>query len=465
VRARLLLALGSLAVALVIFELGLRWVFVAAVPLGARSPLGLRVAGGEVRVHQREYDTRHRYNRFAFRDDDFMAPAGEEARVLVLGDSFAEGLGVDADARFSTLLADRLRPLWPAWRLRMVNAGQIGTAPADYLENLAEFGVALRPAVVVITVYVGNDFVNGAALAHWQRPIRETFPSTAAKPSWFLGYVRRAASFVAGDRAALTRRLRGADLWPLVFGGPIDAGRYRTLLEGLHVTDAEMQAATAAMDPALLADFDAGLLNPAMLVEAIAARVASARGQRPTKTMTARYADVRGVARGLMRAGDLLTAHGGRLVVLVVPDVHDVMPEAHAAFLRRLAEAPSLRMRVAGRLGRKLVAVLRQKGITVADPRARLADSAEPTYHVMDGHLNAAGHRIVADVVAGALGASLQRQEVASRGDGRLTGPRATAAAARAGASARTARAARSDTSRRRSRRAYGAFGERATSA
>jgi hypothetical protein len=405
VRARLLLALASLAVALVACELGLRWMFVAATQLGAPSPLGLGVAGGEIRVHQREYDTRHRYNRFAFRDDELAPPADDEARVLVLGDSFAEGLGVDAGARFSSLLVDRLRPLWPGRQVRVVNAGQIGTAPADYLENLADFGMALDPAVVVITVYAGNDFFRGRALARWNRPVRETLPADAAAPSWLFGYVRRAGALVAGDRTALVRRLRSADLWPLVFGGPIDASRYRALLGGLGVTDAEMAAATRAMDPALVADFDAGLVNPATLVEAIGERVAAARGERPTKLMTARYADVRGLARGFARARDVLATHDARLVVLVVPDVHDVMPAAHAAFLRRLAVWPSLRMRIAARLGRKLVAVLGRHGVTVADPRAALASAPEPTYHVMDGHLNAAGHRIVAEAVARALGA------------------------------------------------------------
>jgi lysophospholipase L1-like esterase len=407
VRARLLLALASLAVSLVACELALRWMFVAAVPLGAQSPLGLRVAGADVRVHQREYDTWHRYNRFAFRDDDLVAPAAaDEARVLVLGDSFAEGLGVDADARFSSLLVDRLRPLWPARRVRAINAGQIGTAPGDYLQNLADFGVALRPAAVVVTVYAGNDFVNGAALARWRRPVQETLPpDAAAAPSWLFGYVGRAAALVGGDRTALVRRLHGAQLWPLVFGGPIDADRYRVLLASLGVSDAEIEAATRPMDPALVADFHAGLVNPATLLEAIGARVAAARGERPSKLMTARYADVRGLARAFVRARDVLAAHDARLVVLVVPDVHDVMPAAHTAFLRRLAVSPNVRMRAAARLGRKLVAVLTRKGITVADPRAGLVDASEPTYHVMDGHLNAAGHRIVADVVARALGA------------------------------------------------------------
>ena len=352
-----------------------------------------------MRVHQREYDTRHRYNRFAFRDDDVVAPATDDARVLVLGDSFAES--VDVGARFSIRSSTVSRAL-AGRRVRVVNAGQIGTAPADF-EN-PPTSASRHPAVVVITVYAGNDF---SAAPRWRAgvPRCRSLPPDAAAPSWLFGYVRRAGAFVAGDRTALVRRLRGVDLWPLVFGGPIDEGRYRTLLAGLGVTEAEIQAATRAMDPALLADFYAGLVNPATLVEAIGERVTAVRGRPPSKLMTARYADVRGLARGFARARDLLATRDGRLVVVVVPDVHDVMPAAHTAFLRRLAVTPSLRMRIAARLGRKLAAVLERKGITVADPRAELVGASVPTYYVMDGHLNAAGHRIVADVVARALGA------------------------------------------------------------
>jgi hypothetical protein len=406
-----LLALTSLFLALLACEVALRWVFVAAVPLGGRAPLDIRVAGGEIRVRQREYETWHRYNRFAFRDAEFRTASLDEATVLVLGDSFAEGLGVSAEARFSSLLVPRLQPMWPGRRVRVVNAGQIGTAPSNYLDNLAEFGMALRPDVVVLTVYAGNDFFHGRALAGWHRTVQEHFQPPAA-PSWAFGYVRRAMAFAGGDHDALVRRLHGADLWSIVFGGPIDENRYRALLAPLKVTDAELQAATEPMNPAVLGDFHAGLLNPAIFIEAVTARVAHARGQRPTKLMTARYADVRGIARGIARARDILAARDSRLIVLVVPDVFDVMPDAFTAFLRGLAITPNLRMRIARRLGRQLVTVLERRGIAVADLRAPLVDASEPTYWVMDGHLNPAGHRIVADVVAGMLGGGVSRAPI-----------------------------------------------------
>ena len=61
-------------------------------------------------------------------------------------------------------------------------------------------------------------------------------------------------------------------------------------------------------------------------------------------------------------------------------------------------------MRIARRLGRELVTVLAPQGIAVADLRPDLVNAPEPTYFVMDGHLNPAGHRIVADAVVRMLG-------------------------------------------------------------
>ena len=142
--------------------------------------------------------------------------------MLVLGDSFAEGLGVDVDARFSSLLADRLRALWPARRVRVINAGQIGTAPADYLDNLAAFGVALRPAVVVITVYAGNESSEcavGALAQPCTRPFRRLRPRHLG--SSVLGGPGPSSPRSYGGPAAARAGL-GA-----VFGGPIDEGRYR----------------------------------------------------------------------------------------------------------------------------------------------------------------------------------------------------------------------------------------------
>jgi hypothetical protein len=399
VLARLSLALASLAGSLLLCEVVLRMLYVAPIPLAAGYPIGIRVAGGEIRLHQLEYDTRHRYNRYAFRDGELPPDLPGTVRVLVLGDSFAEGLGVDVDRRFSSLLPGRLstgirEPV-------VINAAQIATAPVDYANNLADFGIALAPDLVLVTIFAGNDFFNGAALARWQRPVRDALPPSvgASNGVLSLAYLRRALRLIR-DSDALVRRLRDVDLWPLIFRRPIDESLFRTMLPMFSAS--EIDAAIRPMDPTLLRAFYDGLLNPSTLLEAIIDRVVRARddGQRAYHSHSS---DVRGVARVMLRLRDMVAERGGKLVVVVIPDVHEMMPAAHDAFLRRLAIRPNVRMRIAGPLRRKLVLELRRLHVPTVDPSAELAAATVPVYHVMDGHLNDAGHQVVADTIARAL--------------------------------------------------------------
>jgi len=378
----------------------MRVLYVAPIPLAPSYPIGIRVAGGDIRVHQVEYDIRLRYNRSAFRDDELPPDAHGTPRVLVLGDSFAEGLGVDVDHRFSSLLRSSLatgdrKPV-------VINAAQIGTAPGDYANNLADFGMALAPDLVLVTIFAGNDFLNGAALTRWQRPVRASLPPDVGASDGILTFtdLRRAFRLVH-DRDALVRRLRGVDLWPLMYGRSIDESLYVSLMP--TVSAAEIEAAIRPMDPTLLRDFYEGLLNPSTLLEAMIERVRIARGMSSGRVYHSHSADVRGVARCMRRLRDMMAERGGALVVVVIPDVHEMMPAAHDAFLRRLAIRPNVRMRIAGPLRRKLVGELRRLQVRTVDPSPELAAASMPVYHVMDGHLNDAGHRVVADVIARAL--------------------------------------------------------------
>lgn len=378
----------------------MRVLYVAPIRLAAGGPIGIRVAGGEIRVHQLEYDTRHRYNRYGFRDDEFPLDAHATRRVLVLGDSFAEGLGVDVDRRFSSLLPVRLatgdrKPV-------VINAAQMGTAPVDYANNLADFGIALAPDLVLVTIFAGNDLLNGAALDSWHRTVRDSLPPAVVASDGILRftYLRRALQLVH-DRDALVRRLRGVDLWRLIFGRPIDESLFRTMLPIFSAS--EIDAATRPMDPALLQAFYAGLLNPATLLEAIAERVRLVRGVSTAPSYRYRSVDVRGVARVMLQLRDMVAERGGALVVIVIPDVYEMIPTAYGAFLRRLAIQPNVRMRIAGPLRRKLVLELQRLHVATVDPSAELAAATTPAYHVMDGHLNDTGHRIVADAIARVL--------------------------------------------------------------
>ena len=87
-----------------------------------------------------------------------------KARVLVLGDSFTYGVGVNDDQTFSYLLEQRLSktPLAPA----VINAGNGGKGTDYALRFFETLGQTFRPDVTVLCFFA-NDFVdNGRSLIY-----------------------------------------------------------------------------------------------------------------------------------------------------------------------------------------------------------------------------------------------------------------------------------------------------------
>jgi hypothetical protein len=146
------------ALVVTVFSLGLAELAlrVADYPPAAFSPwvrsesLGFRLAPGiRTRMRGPEYDVEIATNSLGFRDDE-IDTTGDKPRVLLLGDSFAMGYGVERPKIF----ADLLEPEIPA---QVVNAGTGGYEIVQQPRLLAELGPAFRPDLVLYTLYLGND--------------------------------------------------------------------------------------------------------------------------------------------------------------------------------------------------------------------------------------------------------------------------------------------------------------------
>lgn len=116
------------------------------------------------RLAQGEFDTRIRINNLGYRGDDFPAAKGDAFRVLIAGDSFTFGWGVnDAEAYPATLQA-RLAAAMPERHPQVINAGFAACySPDTYYLYLKREGLQLAPDVIVIGLYIGNDLDNPAA--------------------------------------------------------------------------------------------------------------------------------------------------------------------------------------------------------------------------------------------------------------------------------------------------------------
>lgn len=82
-------------------------------------------------------------------------PEAGAPRILVLGDSFAMGMGVEEQESIPARLAAQLRA--QGMQVVVGNAGMWGTSPREWPHTLARFRETFRPDAVVALCYAGND--------------------------------------------------------------------------------------------------------------------------------------------------------------------------------------------------------------------------------------------------------------------------------------------------------------------
>ena len=94
-------------------------------------------------------------NSHGMRDSEYSLNRTEKHRMLVLGDSFAWGYGVEQSQRFSEILEES----HPDWEI--INTGVNGYGTDQEYLDLRERGIAFRPDVVLL-LFCFNDPENNA---------------------------------------------------------------------------------------------------------------------------------------------------------------------------------------------------------------------------------------------------------------------------------------------------------------
>src|SRR5262245_17581020 len=99
-------------------------------------------------------------------------PAGT-VRVLMLGDSYLEGMQVPFDQLVSERLRARLQAALPGEHVEVLNGGVAGWGQSEQSLYLAQRGWAYSPDVVVSFLYLGNDLTD-----NWYKtgsPVRPSY--------------------------------------------------------------------------------------------------------------------------------------------------------------------------------------------------------------------------------------------------------------------------------------------------
>lgn len=157
------LLFGSIIAFFFLLEIGVRFFDPQNVlelkGLYRRDPvLSMRlVANYRGRDRNFEYSTLVRTNSLGLRDREYPKNYKADFRILVLGDSFTFGIGVNLEDTYVKLLEKRLKEIYPDKRCEVINCG-VPSVGTDYeYMFLKEMGNRFRPDVVLVGFFTGND--------------------------------------------------------------------------------------------------------------------------------------------------------------------------------------------------------------------------------------------------------------------------------------------------------------------
>jgi hypothetical protein len=181
------------------------------------------------RLATSEFDTRVRINSLGYRGEDFAVEKGSRLRVLVIGDSFTFGWGVEDTDTYAFRLQQALAKRFPGRSVEVINAGFAACySPDTYYLYLKNEGLRLNPDLVIVGVFVGNDLDSNAAFENeWVEQDAAGLPlRIRSRESQVVGNLLLPREIPFRYRAPLVSRLHVfqavADVWwelrPRLFG-------------------------------------------------------------------------------------------------------------------------------------------------------------------------------------------------------------------------------------------------------
>ena len=164
----ILLGLASLVVGLLVCEALLSWVQ----PQVSRRPAGVWQFDAELgwqhapsssgRLVTAHYDVEYRINADGLRDRAYpRTAAAGTARILVFGDSFVEGWGVEVEESVSKQLEEALGAAVADLEVEVINFGMAGYGTGQELLFFRRLGRLYQPDQVILVFYPNDLWNNG----------------------------------------------------------------------------------------------------------------------------------------------------------------------------------------------------------------------------------------------------------------------------------------------------------------
>jgi lysophospholipase L1-like esterase len=298
----------------------------------------------------RDFKAVHHVDGLGFRNS---WPWPEQAEIAVLGDSLTFGQGVADDQAWPAVLARSLP------HRHVVNLGLIGAGPQQYLRIYETFGIPLSPKVLLVGLFLRNDF--------WDADLFDRWLNSGVGGNYMVwrnyGRPRRIAS------------IRGKVGWNSHL-----LAKESYLFNLLHEVWG-VGKRTPQPEPTVFRLADGTQLQ--LLPDDLASKTVGAQADRPEFQL---------VLQALQRIQSIATANGTHPLVILQPSKEEV----YLPLLGQDPPDPSAPLRQAlDHLG------LAYLDLTLAF-RQRAA-AGERLFFEVDGHPNAAGYALIAELVLGHL--------------------------------------------------------------
>jgi len=122
-----------------------------------------------------EFKTSVAINSLGLRERELGPKPPGAYRILVLGDSFVFGQGVDAESTFPHLLESELTLRVPEVAWQVINAGVPGYGTDQQVAFLEELGWSLEPDLVIVALFAGNDVYDNSIGGQVRRSVRNGY--------------------------------------------------------------------------------------------------------------------------------------------------------------------------------------------------------------------------------------------------------------------------------------------------
>ncbi len=124
-------------------------------------------------LRESEFETTIQVNSLGYRQHEFKPHKGQGLRILVVGDSFTFGYGVEEPDSYPRVIERQLAEVRTGNELppvEVINAGVPAWWTDAYYLYLKEYGLALEPDLILLGLFMGND-IDGpdARSALWSR--------------------------------------------------------------------------------------------------------------------------------------------------------------------------------------------------------------------------------------------------------------------------------------------------------